>query len=200
MKLHDDLEFMKFQCKHWEGLYGFNERTKNVIGVHYPFMLLNKHGIIFNKFNSNELKDDEKLLIKKAIKRINIPIEKTTNFILRFLSSVRIVHSERSKKLKLFHGLFYDRNNDSCTELTFTVINNKVCDVFNNIFGLVPENYIYFGIEIPKDILKKAIINKGLSVEVDNPNYELKPNSTTIFIKALDDLVKYYKIKDGQDN
>lgn len=185
-----DFDKIKQECNRWEGLYGFSPQTKNVINSHYPFMLLQNFGSLFNASNSKELKSNEALFIKKAIKRIND--DKDEEFLKRFLLPVKIAFNEKDLKLKLFHGLIYDRNLSTSTELTWLVIGNKVCDILNNVFGLIPENLIYFGIEIPKDILNDTIRSIGISVTIDNPNYEIKPNPTTIFIKSLDSLMKYY--------
>jgi len=58
--------------------------------------------------------------------------------------------------------------------------------------GLIPKGYIYFGIEIPKQIINTAILSKGFSVDVDKENFEYKANHTTILIKSLDELIKFY--------
>jgi hypothetical protein len=191
---------MKFHCKTWDGLYSFSNSTKHVIGNHYPFRLLDEFGVLFTASTSNALKSDEELFFKKAISRINDKSE--LSYVIRFVKPVKVVYGEKNEKLKLFHGLFYNDKIDLCTELTFMVLNGKIYDMLNNVVGLIPEGFVYFGIEIPKEILRKAIVNKSILVSVDMPNYEYKPCATTIFIKSLDDLVRYYyktEEKNGQD-
>jgi hypothetical protein len=192
-----ELEQMKFHCQHWEGLYNFSDKTRHIVCNSYPFALIQEHGVLFNEDTSTELKSDEKLLINKAIKRIGKIDE--VDYMLTISTPVRVAFCENSDKLKLFHGLIYKEDKQSHTELTWLVINGRVIDLANNIMGLIPKGYIYYGIEIPKEILNKAILKNGMSVHVDKPNYEYKPNATTILMKSLDELTKFYG-QNGENN
>lgn len=192
-----ELEQMKFHCQHWEGLYSFYDKTKHIIGTSYPFKLIQENGILFNSENSSELKSDETLLLNKAIKRIGKMDE--ANFLLALSTSVKVAFFEKSEKIQLFHGLIYKESNNADTELTWLVINGRVIDFSNNIRGIIPKGFIYFGIEIPKEVLNKAILNNGMSVQVDRPHYEYKPNATTILMKSLNELIKFYG-QNGKNN
>jgi hypothetical protein len=192
-----ELEQMKFHCQHWEGLYSFYDKTKHIIGTSYPFKLIQEHGTLFTSETSSELKSDENLLVNKAIKRIGKFEE--VDYMLTFNIPVRIAFCDNNDKIKLFHGIIYKESEDSNTELTWLVVNGNVIDLANKIRGVIPKGFIYFGIEIPKDILKKAIINHGLSIEVDKVNFQYKPNATTILIKSLNELIKFYG-QNGKNN
>src|SRR3990172_5919489 len=118
---------MRFQCKHWDGLYSFSNSTKHVIGNHYPFRLIEEFGTLFTQSNSSALKSDEELFFKKAISRINDKSD--VSYIIRFVKPVKVVHGEKNDNLKLYHGLFYNGKNDTCSELTFMVLNGRIYDM-----------------------------------------------------------------------
>lgn len=188
------IEKMQSHCKYWENMYGFYGKTKEIVGSKFPFEIIKDKGILFNSENSSELKSDENLLINKAIKRIgNI---EDINYIKTFSTAVKVAFSEKNEKVKLFHGLIYNEESHSNFELTWIVINGKVIDFRNNIRGVIPEEYTYLGIEIPNKILHETILKTGFGVQVELPDFEYKPNPTTIFMKCLPKLLKFY----GQTN
>ncbi len=184
------LDKMKSYCKYWENMYGFYGKTKEIVGSKFPFKMIEDNGILFTSENSSELKSDENLLINKAIKRIGNTIE--FDYVKTFSTATKVVFSEKSEKVKLFHGLIRKEESHSHFELTWIVINDKVIDFRNNVRGVIPEGYTYYGIEIPKNILRETIINTSFAIEVELPDFEYKPNPTTIFMKCLPKLLKFY--------
>jgi len=185
-----ELEQMKFHCEHWEGIYSFSNKTKHLVGNTYPFKLISDNGVLFNSYNSSALKSDEQLLLNKAIKRIG-KVE-DVDYMNTFSTPVKVAFHENNTKLQLFHGIIYKEETQSNTELTWLVINGRVIDLVNKVRGLIPKGYIYYGIEIPKDILKKAVLKNGLSIDIDKENFEYKANPSTILMKSLDEIIKIY--------
>jgi hypothetical protein len=178
-------------------LYSFYDKTKHIIGTSYPFKLIQENGTLFTSDNSSELKSDETLLLNKAIKRIGQVDE--ADYLLALSTPVKVAFFEKNEKIKLFHGLIYKESNNADTELTWLVINGRVIDLANNIRGVIPKGFLYFGIEIPKEVLNNAILKNGMSVQIDKPNYEYKPNATTILMKSLNELIKFYG-QNGKNN
>lgn len=188
------IEKMQSHCRYWENMYGFYGKTKELVGSKFPFKMIEDCGVLFTSENSTELKSDENLILNKAIKRIGKIDD--VDYIKTFSIAVKVAFSEKSDKVKLFHGLIYNEESHSNFELTWLVINDKVIDFKNNIRGNIPEGYTYFGIEIPKKILHETILSGGFGIQVELPDFEYKPNPSTIFMKCLPKLLKFY----GQTN
>ena len=105
-----------------------------------------------------------------------------------------IFYHEKSDKLKLYHGIVETKHNSIYSELTWITINHKLINFnhTNKSWGIITDNYIYYGIEIPRDIVKETAMKEGLSVETKDPHYSFEPNATTIFIKSYKRLQQYY--------
>lgn len=187
------IDKMKSNCKYWDNMYGFYGKTKQLVGNKFPFKIIEDYGILFTSENSIELKSDENLLINKVIKRIGGISE--LDYVKTYSTATKVAFSEKSEKVKLFHGLIYKEETNSNFELTWITINDKVIDFRNDIRGIIPEGYTYFGIEIPKKILQETILNFGTNIEVELPDFEYKPNPTTIFMKCFPKLLKFYNQK-----
>jgi len=193
--MEQNLTLIKDRCDYWDGLYTFNQKTKNLISSTLPFDLIYKNGTMFSTEGSSELKSDEEQLLKKAIKRIGE--YKDTDYNLRWFVPVKTFFHEKSDKIKLYHGLVCKKYlyNSSSTELTWITINGKVIDMSNEggfLKGSIPDTHIYYGIEIPREIAKDAIFEYGFGLEIDTENYLYMPNATTIFMKSLKNLIKHY--------
>lgn len=194
--MDSNLHLIKDRCDYWDGLYTFNEKTKNVLFNTLPFDLIYKNGTMFSSEGSSELKSDEEQLLKKAVNRIGE--YKDMDYNLRWFVPVKTFFHEKSEKIKLYHGLVYKKDKSflsSSTELTWITINGKVIDMTNEggfLKGSIPDTHIYYGIEIPREIAKDAIFEKGFGLEIDTQKYLFMPNATTIFMKSLKNLIKHY--------
>lgn len=185
------LEEMKSLCNYWDNLYCFNNNTKNIVQNEFPFTLIRNNGILFTSNNNpQELKSDETLLLNKAIKRIGKTED--IDYVKALSVAVKVAHHEKSDKIKLYHGFIKKEMDNFSSEISFLTINDKVIDFANDIRGVIPFGYDYYGINIPKEILYNNVIMKGFGLSVDLPNYEYKPIPNTIFMKTYLDLKKYY--------
>jgi hypothetical protein len=191
--MEQNLTLIKDRCDYLDGLYTFNQKTKNLISSTLPFDLIYKNGTMFSTEGSSELKSDEEQLLKKAVNRIGE--FKDTDYNLRWFIPVKTFFHEKSDKIKLYHGLVYRKDLSSSTELTWITINGKVIDMSNEggfLKGSIPDTHIYYGIEIPREIAKDAIFEYGFGLEIDPQKYLFMPNATTIFMKSLKNLIKHY--------
>ena len=194
-----DLELMQYHCNNFNIMYLNCKQSQDIIGIDLPFDLIKKYGRLFTCEQSAVLKSDEQQLLKKAIKRINcFDANKYESAIhleyeLRLSVPTKVFHSEKSDKLKLYHGLKFNNVSDA-SELTWITINDKVIDFSNGSlnFGRIT-NDVYYGTEIPRTIVKETILKSGLSVDFKSPNSQ--PNYTTIFIKSYNELKSYYENK-----
>lgn len=186
----------------WDSLYRNDINSKDVIGDTYPFSFLYGFGTQFDsKLNDvSKLKTDEELMLKKASKRVNK--NSLEDYTLRWDYPAIVFLYEKSNKFKLWHGLFKRTDYYLPIELTWITINDKVIDFVNDVKGIIPDDFAYYGIEIPKEVAREALI-KGWKPPIptqEYPIYTLKPHTDTIFIKSFNNLSKFYGHTNGKNH